>query len=562
MDVLQAGTCAPSRLEVQWHSIDWVSVHQTVRRLQERIVKATREGRWGKVKALQYLLTRSFSAKAIAVRRVTENTGKRTPGVDGVIWSSPNQKTAALKLLKRRGYQPLPLRRIYIPKSNGKLRPLGIPIMRDRAMQALYKLALEPIAETTADPNSYGFRPGRSTADAREQIHTLLARRDRAQWILEGDIKGCFDNISHEWILNNIPMDKVVLKKWLRSGYMEQGTFFDTESGTPQGGIVSPVLANMVLDGLESEVRKHFPERENVGGRSVYLKVNVVRYADDFIITSGTKELAEKILPVVQRFMADRGLELSPEKTKITHIGQGFDFLGWNVRKYDGKLLIKPAKKNVQHFLDTVRGIIKTNKTAEAWWLIDKLNPVISGWAGYHKIAVASKTFSRVDNELWKCLWRWALRRHSTKNRWWIKDKYFATIGPRNWVFNTGELAGGKDAQGGRKVLKLAKDVKIDHGYTKILGGANFYDPAWNEYFEQRITARMEKTIAGRKKIAKLWSQQEGRCPVCEELITEETGWHVHHINGRNIPNAEALSKLQLLHPNCHMQTHFRKTLS
>lgn len=555
-------TCAPSQQDVPWHSIDWMSAHRVVRRLQERIVKATREGRWGKVKALQYLLTHSFSAKAVAVRRVTENTGKRTPEVDGVTWSSPDQKAAALKTLKRRGYRTLPLRRIHIPKSNGKLRPLGIPTMRDRAMQALYKLALDPIAETTADPNSYGFRPGRSTADAREQIHSILSKKDRAQWILEGDIRGCFDNISHDWMLANIPMDKAILRKWLKSGFMEQGAFFDTESGTPQGGIISPVLANMVLDGLEKRIHAVFPDERCVKGVRTRTKVNVVRYADDFIITAGTRKLAEELLPVVQEFMADRGLELSEEKTRTTHIDQGFDFLGWNVRKYDGKLLIKPAKKNVLHFLDTVRGIIKAQKAAEAGWLIGKLNPVIRGWANYHKFAVASETFNRVDHEIWKCLWRWALRRHPNKSRSWVKDKYFARIGQRKWVFNTGEVAGGRNAQGGRLVLRMASEVRIDRSYVKVLGDANFYDRAWDRYFEQRITARMGKTIAGNKRVAALWSRQEGRCPGCGELITLETGWHVHHIYGRSVPNPHALYKLRLLHPNCHMQTHFRKVLS
>ena len=562
MNVCEMDTCAPSRQEVQWHNIDWVSAHRMVRRLQQRIVKATREGRWGKVKALQHLLTHSLSAKAIAVRRVTENTGKRTPGVDGVIWSSPGQKAAALKTLKRRGYRPLPLRRIYIPKSNGKLRPLGIPAMRDRAMQALYLMALDPVAETTADPNSYGFRPGRSTADVRELIHTWMASRNRAQWILEGDIKGCFDNISHDWMLTNIPMDKVMLKKWLKSGFMEQGAFFDTESGTPQGGIVSPVLANMVLDGLERLINQNFPSQMYSDGKKFNPKVNVVRYADDFIITAGSKALAEKILPVVKGFMAERGLELSEEKTRIVHIDQGFDFLGWNVRKYDGKLLIKPAKKNVKNFLEKVRGIIKANKTAEPWWLIDRLNPIIKGWADYHRTAVASETFSRVDHEIWSCLWRWALRRHPKKNRSWVKDKYFAPVGQRNWVFNTGPTVGTEDAQDSRKVLRLASDVKIDRGYVKVLGNANFYDPAWDAYFEQRIAARMKQTLAGRQKLLALWSRQSGRCLVCGEHITKETGWHIHHVFGRQVPGADALSKLQLLHPNCHMQTHFRKTLS
>jgi RNA-directed DNA polymerase len=260
MNVSQADACATSHSGVAWHSINWAKSHRMVRRLQARIVKATRESKWGKVKALQHLLTHSLSAKAIAVRRVTENRGKATPGVDGQTWSCPKEKSKAITLLKRRGYRPMPLRRIYIPKANGKLRPLGIPTMKDRAMQALYLLALEPVAETIADPNSYGFRPGRSTADAREQLHTLLAQKRAAQWIVEGDIKGCFDNISHDWMLTHIPMDKVILRKWLKSGYMEKGIYHDTEAGTPQGGIISPVLANMVLDGLETYLLENFPK--------------------------------------------------------------------------------------------------------------------------------------------------------------------------------------------------------------------------------------------------------------------------------------------------------------
>ena len=242
--------CAPSH-DVDWHGIDWSQSMKQVRRLQARIVKATQEGRWGKVKALQYLLTHSFSGKALAVQRVTSNQGKGTPGVDRATWNTPTAKAQAVLSLRRRGYQPLPLKRVYIPKKNGKKRPLGIPTMKDRAMQALYKLALEPVAETTADPNSYGFRPERSTADSAGACFNALANKQSAEWILEGDIKGCFDNISHDWLIANIPMDKEILKKWLRAGFMDKGTLFPTEAGTPQGGIISPILANMALDGLE-----------------------------------------------------------------------------------------------------------------------------------------------------------------------------------------------------------------------------------------------------------------------------------------------------------------------
>jgi RNA-directed DNA polymerase len=226
--------------EVSWHRINWYKALQHVRRVQLRIAKATREGKKRKVKSLQRLLSHSFHAKALAVKRVTENQGKVTPGVDGQTWSTPETKLQAVSSLKRKGYKPLPLRRVYIPKSNGKMRPLGIPTMKDRAMQALYKLALEPVAETTADANSFGFRPERACADAIEQTFIVLSRQNRAKWILEGDIKSCFDEISHDWLMNNVPMDKGILRKWLKAGYIDRKKLFPTEAGTPQGGIMTP----------------------------------------------------------------------------------------------------------------------------------------------------------------------------------------------------------------------------------------------------------------------------------------------------------------------------------
>ncbi|HAT8249056.1 TPA: group II intron reverse transcriptase/maturase, partial [Legionella pneumophila] len=237
---------------IKWQTINWLACHEEVKKLQRRIAKATREKRWRKVNSLQWLLTHSFSAKAIAVKRVTENKGKRTAGVDGKIWSTPEAKSKAITQLKRRGYKPYPLKRVYIPKSNNTKRPLGIPVMRDRAMQALYLLALEPVSETTADWNSYGFRPRRSTHDAISHLFVMLARKGAAQWVLEGDIKGCFDTISHEWILNNVMLDKRMLQHWLKAGYIDKGHLFPTQEGTPQGGIISPTLANLVLDGLET----------------------------------------------------------------------------------------------------------------------------------------------------------------------------------------------------------------------------------------------------------------------------------------------------------------------
>src|SRR6202451_4527503 len=348
-----------------WDAVDWRTIEDNVRRLQARIVKAVQQKKWNKVKALQHLLTHSASGKLLAVRRVTVNDGRKTPGVDGELWDTPHKKLQSVISLTARGYRPMPLRRIYIPKANGKLRPLGIPTMRDRAMQALYLLALDPVAETTADPNSYGFRPRRSCADAIEQCFSILTRSN-PQWILEGDIKSCFDRISHEWLLSHVPMDKEILRKWLRSGYLEKQVFYETDEGTPQGGIISPVLANLALDGLEKGLREKYPPTKRLRGE--YLCVNVVRYADDFVVTGRTKELLEReIKPLVEQFLRERGLELSPDKTVITHIKDGFDFLGQNVRKYrNRKLLIKPSRKSIRVLLEGVRGVVRDSQSLTA----------------------------------------------------------------------------------------------------------------------------------------------------------------------------------------------------
>ena len=534
--------CAP--FGVTWPRIDWVKVQRFVRRLQTRIVKATQAGRHNQAKALQWLLTHSFSGKALAVKRVTENKGKDTPGVDKVIWKTPEAKINAMVSLKRRGYSPLPLRRVWIPKKNGKTRPLGIPVMKCRAMQALHLLALEPIAETTADRNSYGFRPQRSTADAGAQCFTSLALKASAEWVLEADIQGCFDQISHDWMIANIPTDKAVLKKWLKAGFVYQNERFPTDAGTPQGGIISPVLANMTLDGLEAMLRGKFPKEKRPR-----LKMNMVRYADDFIITGHSKAWLEReVKPAVVEFLTQRGLVLSPEKTKITHINEGFDFLGWNIRKYNGKLLTKPSKANIKAHLDKIREVIKGNKTAKQANLIRLLNPVLRGWANYHSHVVAKKTFARIDANVWSMLWRWAARRHPEKGARWVKDRYFKTRGTRNWVFAATEEK--EDGTKRELTLLLESDTPIRR-HVKIKADANPHDRQWEQYFEARWGKKMLNSVCGRRKFYRVWQRQDGRCSVCQNSITRSTPWGVRHIVKRTDGGSDAASNLQMQHLSC-----------
>ena len=543
---------AAFHVEVGWHAIDWQKAHENVRRLQARIVKATQEGRWGKVKALQRLLTHSFSARVLAIKRVTENHGKQTPGVDGEIWDTAAKKAMAVQGLGQRSHQPQPLRRIYIPKSDGKRqRPLGIPVMRDRAMQAVHLLALDPIAETTADPNSYGFRPERSTADAIEQCHTVLSNRGGAQWILEGDIRACFDKISHDWLLAHVPMDKTILRKWLKAGFMEQYVLYPTETGTPQGAVCSPVLANLTLDGLEKKLREQYPKATT---RSRKAKVNLVRFADDFVITGSTRELLEtEVTPLVEQFMKERGLELSPEKTRITHIEEGFDFLGQHIREYNGKILVKPSRKNISRFLDKIRVLIKANVQATTGHLIMQLNPVIRGWANYHRHVASKRTFMKVDHAIFHALWQWAKRRHPKNSKRWIKDKYFHTVGGQHWVFRS-EVTG-KDGHSQTVQLFYAASMPIKR-HIKIKAEANPYDLEWEVYFEERLGVKMADDLRGRRMLLYLWKEQNGICPICSQKITKLTGWHNHHIVWRTKGGEDSVENRVLLHPNCHNQVH------
>ena len=419
-------------------------------------------------------------------------------------------------------------------------------------MQILHLLALDPIAECHADPNSYGFRSQRCTADAIQQCHTVLSHRAGARWVLEGDIKSCYDRISHDWLLANVPMDRTLLRKWLKVGFIEKSVFNATEEGVVQGGPISPILANFALDGLEKKLRENYPKASD---RSRRAKANLIRWADDFIITGSSKELLEtEVKPLVEAYLKERGLELSPEKTRITPIETGFDFLGQQIRRYnDGKTIVKPSVKNKKAFLTKVRQVIKGHAQAKASNLIRMLNPIIRGWANYHRHVSSKQTFVKIDNAIFHALWRWARRRHPNKPRRWVKEKYFHHVDQRHWVF-CGEGIG-RNGKPIRVRLFTAADVTIKR-HIKIKGEANPYDPEWEPYFERRLELKMANDLKGRRQLLYLWREQHGLCPVCQQKITKLTGWHSHHIVRRVDGGSDGLSNRLLLHPQCHNKVH------
>lgn len=519
-----------------WNTINWQDAVGIVKRLQARIVKAVKAGDKGKVRGLQRLLRRSFAAQLLAVRRVTSNRGKRTPGVDGVLLKTPAEKWQAAEQLNRKGCRSHPLKRLYIPKKNGKKRPLGIPAVQDRCHQALEKLAVEPAAESTADPCSYGFRCNRSAHDAIEACHNALRLKGGPRWILEADIKGCFDHINHLWMLKHIPAHEGKLRKWLKSGYLERNQFHPTEAGTPQGGIISPVLANMALDGMDALLKKHFKKAQ---------KIHMVRYADDFIITGDTKAVLENaVKPLIAEFLKERGLELSEEKTKITRIDDGFDFLGFTIRKYKGKLLTKPSKSSIASVKGKIREVIKANKSTRTARLIDLLNPMIRGWGNYFRHSAAKRTFYRIDHAIWEMTWQWARRRHPNKSLHWIKAKYFQNERNRNWVFKEKK---------GRTALHKLGDIPVTR-FIKIRQDANPYDPEWAGYFKDRAHKALMRKL--KTKRGRLWMRQNGICPMCRTELDNEEGWHIHHLLPKADGGTDSVDNLVLIHAACHRQVH------
>ncbi|MDJ0714775.1 MAG: group II intron reverse transcriptase/maturase [Prochloraceae cyanobacterium] len=543
----------------EWHSIDWRKSNRIVRGLRRRIYKATSEGNWRKVRNLQKLLLRSYSNVTLSVRRVTqENKGRKTAGVDKVLAKTPQVRGKMVEdLIKNQSWKPKPVKRVYIPKPNGKKRPLGIPTIKDRCLQAIVKNALEPCWEAQFEGTSYGFRPGRSTHDAIGKIYLSARPNNTKKWILDADIKGCFDNINQDKlmeVIGNFPGRKLI-NLWLKAGYVHKNVYQNQETGTPQGGIISPLLANIALHGMEKAIGVKYNSHGNSIGKRI-----LVRYADDFICMCETKEDAEIAQVEINNWLKTRGLQLSPEKTRIKHLTDGFDFLGFNIRHYKVnntktgyKLLIKPSKEFLKKTKRDLREIFLNQIGNPVRRLVTTLNPVIRGKANYLNKVVTSMAFRELDDYLYKRQVRYAKRKHPNKNKKWMKQRYWGKLNlSRNdkWVFG--------DKETGVYAIKFSW-IKIErHAIVKQRHSPD--DPKLKEYWEKRNKkcnqSEAKRLGSIRERVAR---KQNYKCPVCGESIFNDEPLHLHHIKPKCEGGKDEVNNLTWLHQYCHHKTHYQK---
>ncbi len=565
-----------------WSSINWKQVEKKVFKLQRRIYKSTIRGDIKTVRKLQKTLMNSWNGKLIAVKRVTtDNRGKKTAGIDGIKSLTPSQRLNLAENLKLSD-KAKPVKRVWIPKpGKDEKRPLGIPVMEDRARQCLLKLALEPEWEAKFEPHSYGFRPGRTTHDAIKVIQGKAQKMDEL-WILDADIKGCFDNINHDALLkkiNNSPRVTKQIRAWLKSGVIdwnnkENKGYKPTQYGVPQGGVISPLLSNIALHGLENYLKDWIPTvyrpleyDKHYGGyrplRPSHSKktLNITRYADDFVILHKSKEVIVKAKEKVKEFLSTVGLKLNDDKTQIVDIYEGFDFLGFNVRRYKkvgkyradkdrkgnritGRLLIKPSKKSVKEHYKKIAKIIEIYKSASQAELIQKLNPVIRGWSNYYKYVVSKETFSKLDHLIWKRLWRWCTRRHNGAKRKETARRYFPNVdlnnGKLRWTFHT-------VIDGIYITLNEHAKVGIEK-YHLIDGKKSPYDGD-TTYWGRRLTKYPFLNTRERK----LLVIQKGKCNICNTKFKFGEQWHIDHIKPKAKGGANTVKNLQLVHNYCHI---------
>jgi RNA-directed DNA polymerase len=555
----------------EWKDINWRKLERNIFKLQKRIYQASSRGDVKLVRKLQKLLISSWSARALSVRRVTQdNQGKKTAGVDGVKSLSPKQRLNLINEIKP-GSKVKPTRRVWIPKpGTEEKRPLGIPTMNDRALQALVKMALEPEWEARFEPNSYGFRPGRSCHDAVGAIFNSI--RSKSKFVLDADISKCFDRINHDALLkklNTYPTLRRQIRAWLKAGVMDGKNLFPTDEGTPQGGVISPLLANVALHGMEELIKGlapkfdiKRPDNTQLGVRDKLKSISLIRYADDFVIVHENLEVIKMCKTEIEKWLSGIGLELKPSKTRLAHTlnkledeEPGFNFLGLNIRqfpvgKYNSgskskggllgfKTIITPSKESQKRHYRKVAEVIDKSRGLDQATLIMKLNPIIRGWCNYFSTVVSQKIFERLWHlVVWKLL-KWGRHRHRNKGRGWIRLKYFKTVEGNNWTFATRE-----DKNPLMLIQHSSTEIKR---YVKVKGIASPYDGDWI-YWSSRMGTHPEVST----RVAKLLKKQKGKCALCGNYFTDGDSIEVDHLVPTSLGGRNSYDNWQLLHRHCH----------